>query len=91
MLDGYIKILYYLGVRRYLVYELVVKLVGIGVVQPYPLNAVYLAYPAAELGKAALTVKIGAVARYILRDDDDLLNAVSRQITRLLDDVLKLP
>lgn len=87
MLDGDIQIFYDLGVLRDLVNELVVKLIGIGVVQSYPFNSVYPAYPAAQLGKTSLTVKIRSVTRYVLCDDDDLLDAVRSEVTRLLNDV----
>ncbi len=62
-------------------------MIGIGVVQSYPFNSVYLAYPAAELGKTSLAVKIRSVTRYVLCDDDDLLDAVRSEVTRLLNDV----
>ena len=90
MLDGNIQIFYDLGVLRDLVNKLVVKLVRIGVVQPYPLNTVYLAYSAAELGKASLAVEVSPVAGYVLRDDDDLLDTVRSQITCFLNDVFEL-
>ena len=90
MLDGYVQIFYYLGIGCDLVDKLIVELIGIGVMQAYPFNAVDLAYPAAKLCKAAFSVKIRAVARYILRDDDDLLHAVSCEVARFLNNVFHL-
>ena len=91
MLDGDVQIFYDLWVLRYLIDELVVKLIGIGVVQPYPFDAVYIAYPAAELGKTSFAVEVCSVARYVLRDDDDLLDAVRSKVARLLNDVFDIP
>ena len=62
-----------------LVDKLVVKLVGVQVVQPYPLDAVYLRKLAAQAGKTALAVDIRAVAGDVLRDDDKLLDPVLAQ------------
>ena len=90
MLDGYVQIFHYLGIGCNLVDKLIIELIGICVVQPYPFNAVNFAYPAAKLCKAALSVKVRAVARYVLRDDDDLLHAVRSEVTSLLDDVFYL-
>ena len=91
MLNGDVEILDDLVVRGQLVDKLVVKLVGVQVVQPYPLDAVYLRKLAAQAGKTALTVDIRAVAGDVLRDDDKLLDPVLRKLRRLVDDVLNRP
>ena len=56
--------------------------------KPYPLNTVNFRKPSAQLGKAALTVKICAVAGDILRNDDELLNAVLGKLTSFFNNIL---
>ena len=75
MLDGNVQIFDDLRVVRDLGDELVVKFVGVEIVQAQPLHAVDLAQLAAELGEAAATVKVRAIARDVLRDDDELMAA----------------
>ena len=90
VLDGDIQIFYNFGVICDLVDKLLIELVDIEVVEPYPLDAVYLGQAAAELGQTAPAVQVGAVAGDVLRDDDKLLDAVRSEIARLLDDVLHI-
>ena len=75
MLDGNVQIFDDLRVVRNLGDELVVKFVGVEIVQAQPLHAVDLTQLAAELGEAAATVKVRAIARDVLRDDDELMAA----------------
>ena len=91
MLNGYVEILDYLVVVGYLIDKLIVKLIGIGVVEPYPLDAVDIRELSAQLGKAAPAVKVCTVTGYVLRDNDKLFNAVARQILSLLKNVFHRP
>ena len=91
MLDGDVQILDDLGVRRDLVNELIVELVGIEVVQAQPLHALNLREPAAELRQHVLSVEIGAVAGDVLGDDDELLRPVGSELPRFLQNVLHRP
>ncbi len=89
VLDGDIQIFDDLIVLRDLVDQLVVELIGVEVVEPDPLDALDLRKLLTELRKAAFPVEIGAVARNVLRDDDELPDAVGGKLPCLRDDVFE--
>ena len=91
MLDGDIQIFYDLVIGGDLVDQLVVKLVGVQVVEPDPFNTLDFGQLPAQSGKAPPAVQIGAVAGDVLGDDDQLFYPVGGQIPRLLQDILHAP
>ena len=91
VLDRDIQILHDLVVARDLVNQLLVELVGVEVVEPDPFDPLDLAQLAAEPREAPLAVEVGAVARDVLRDDDQLFHPVRGQIPRLLQNMLDRP
>ena len=88
MLDGDIQIFDNFGVGCNLVNKLIVYLVGVEIVETEPLYALNVAELPAKLGKAALAVKVSAIAGQILSDKDKLFNADFGQRGGLGDDVL---
>ena len=90
MLNGDVQILDDFGIFRNLVNQLIVKLVGIQIVQADPDNALDFRELSAELGKAPVPVQVRAVTGDILGNHNKLLHTVLRQILRLLQDVLHL-
>ena len=83
MLDGDIQVFHDLVVACDLVDQLIVKLVGVEVMEPDPANPLDCGKLPAQLGQTAFPVQVRAVASDILGNHDQLLHAVLRQILRL--------
>ena len=91
MLDGDIQIFDDLVIGGDLVNQLVVKLVGVQVVETDPLYPLDFGQLTAQGGKTPLAVQVGAVAGDVLGDDDQFLHPVGGQIVCLLQYILHAP
>ena len=88
MLDGYVQILDYLALARYYVYELVVQLVGVEVVQAYPIYALDFAH-FGEQARKVPAGEVAAVAGQILRDQYDFPVSVTGEFLGFSEYVLR--
>ena len=70
MLDGDIQIFYNFVVSCNFLYQLIVKLIHIEVVEPDPLNTIYFGKLTAKLRQTSSAIYVGAVAGDILGDDN---------------------
>ena len=84
MLDGNIQIFDDLRLVCQNVDQLLRHFIGIEIMYPDPDQPVDFAEPAQQLRKLPLAVEIETVAAGILRDDDQLLDAVGRKLLRFL-------
>ena len=91
MLDGDVDVFDDLRLRGDELYELVVELVGVEIVQAYPAQAVYLHELAQERGEARPAEEIETVVREVLGDEDELPVPALCQLSGLGQDVLHGP
>ena len=67
------------------------KILRIGIVDPYPLDSVYLRELSAKHGQTSLSVSVGAVTRDVLCNDNQFFDSCRCKLFRFLNNPLHLP